>query len=102
LLEDGIGRKRLLVVVAGAVVEMKTGAVDCDLDWVKVAVFVWPWWDVGEGIAVQGIVDDFGNRSLEVVGVAGRAAGSVGDYPSFPRGALGALSCVRLLGRGDR
>jgi len=46
---------------------------------VKVAVFVWPWWDVGEGIAVQGIVDDFGNRSLEVVGVAGRAAGSVGD-----------------------
>src|SRR5208283_1143559 len=79
LLEDGIERKRLFVVVAGAVVEMKAGTVQLDGDGVVMAVLGRAGRDVGEGIAVQRVVDDVGDSSLVVVGVADNATGLVGN-----------------------
>ena len=50
----------MLVVVAIAIGEVKTGTVDLDFDGVVVAVTVRTGGNVGEGVEVGGVVDDLG------------------------------------------
>jgi hypothetical protein len=92
-------RDGLLGVVSAAVDEVEAGAVDGDADGVEVAVVSGTGRDVGEGIEVGGVVNNFGDRAFEVVCVVdGGSAGLFGDGFVFEIADTEASNAARVEG----